>query len=113
MKGRAGGFWYQTVIRPNVDLAIEVATALYKSGAPLEILDAEKLLKILREEDNVRLTPYVFHDYMNHHEEGTVYCLPWEYECGDDKEAPLTLAQYHDIVSLAEWQEIGKVKVIG
>lgn len=95
-----------------VDLAIEVATALYKSGAPLEILDAEKLLKILREEDNVRLTPYVFHDYMNHHEEGTVYCLPWEYECGNDKDATLTLAQYHDIVSLAEWQEIGKVKVI-
>ena len=24
----------------------------------------------------------------------------------------VTLAQYHDVVSLAEWQEIGKVKVI-
>lgn len=35
----------------NVGLAIEVATALYKAGAPLLIYDAEKLLRILREED--------------------------------------------------------------
>ena len=32
-----------------------------------------KLLKILNEEDYVGLIPYTFHDYMNHHEEGTVY----------------------------------------
>ena len=46
----------------NVGLAIEVATALYKAGAPLLIYDAEKLLRILREEDWVRLVPSSFHN---------------------------------------------------
>ena len=54
-----------------VDVAVEVATALYKSGAPLEIHDAAKLLRILKEKDHVKLIPYTFHDYMGHHEEGT------------------------------------------
>ncbi len=37
----------------NVGLAIEVATVLYKAGIPLLIYDAEKLLRILLEEDYV------------------------------------------------------------
>ena len=41
----------------NVGLAIEVVTALYKAGALLLIYDAEKLLRILREGDYVRLVP--------------------------------------------------------
>ena len=73
------------------DVAVEVATALYKSGIPLEIHDAGKLLRILKEEDHVRLIPYTFHDYMGHHEEGTVYQLPWEYECMDSEENSLSL----------------------
>ena len=32
----------------NAGLAIEVATALYKAGAPLLIYDAEKLLRAIR-----------------------------------------------------------------
>ena len=44
------------------DVAIEVATALYKTGAPLEIHDAAKLLRILKEKDHVKLIPYTFHD---------------------------------------------------
>ena len=95
----------------NVDVAIDVATAIYKSGAPLEISDAEKLLKILNEEDYVGLIPRTFHDYMNHHDEGTVYELPWKYELGDKSESLLTKAQYDEIISLAEWDEIEKVKV--
>ena len=43
---------------------------------------------------------------MGHHEEGTVYQLPWEYECMDSEENVLSLKQYHDIISLAEWDEI-------
>ena len=74
-----------------VDVAVEVATALYKSGAPLEIHDAAKLLRILKEKDHVKLIPYTFHDYMGHHEEGTVYQLPWEYECMDSEENSLSL----------------------
>ena len=100
----------------NVDIAIDVATALYKSGAPLEISDAVKLLKILCEEDSVGLIPCTFHDYMNHHDEGTVYELPWKYQLSDDcddSESLLTKAQYDEIVSLAEWDEIRKVRVSG
>ena len=87
----------------NAGLAIEVATALYKAGAQLLIYDAEKLLRILLEEDYVRLVPDSYHNYMGYQEEGTVYELPWEYECSDGGDSPLTLEQYHAIVSLAEW----------
>ena len=87
----------------NAGLAIEVATALYKAGAPLLIYDAEKLLRILLEEDYVRLVPDSYHNYMGYQEEGTVYELPWEYECSDDANSILTKEQYQATVSLAEW----------
>ena len=96
----------------NVGLAIEVATALYKAGATLLIYDAEKLLRILREEDWVRLVPSSFHNYMGYQEEGTVYELPWEYECSDNGDSPLALEQYHAIVSLTKWQPEERVKPI-
>lgn len=96
----------------NVGLAIEVATALYKAGAPLLIYDAERLLRILREEDWVRLVPSSFHNYMGYQDEGTVYELPWEYECSGDVDSPLTLEQYHAIVSLTEWQPEERVRPI-
>ena len=77
----------------NVELAIEIATALYKAGVPLMIYDAEKFLKILKEEDYVRLVPESFHNYMGYQEEGCVYELPWEYECSEDDDLPLTKEQ--------------------
>ena len=95
----------------NVGLAIEVATALYKAGTPLLIYDAEKLLRILLEEDYVRLVPDSYHNYLGYQEEGSVYELPWEYECSDDSNSVLTKEQYQAIVSLAEWQEVEKIKV--
>lgn len=88
----------------NAGLAIEVATALYKAGTPLLIYDAEKLLRILLEEDCVRLVPDSYHNYMGYQEEGAVYELPWESECSDDCDSSLTREQYHAIVSIAEWQ---------
>ena len=94
----------------NAGLAIEVATALYKAGAPLLIYDAEKLLRILREEDSVRLVPSSFHNYMSYQDEGTVYELPWNYECSDDGDSPLTREQYQAIVSLAKWQPEERVR---
>lgn len=84
-------------------MAIEVATALYKAGTPLLIYDVEKLLRILLEEDYVRLVPDSYHNYMGYQEEGSVYELPWEYECSDDSNSVLTKEQYQAIVSLAEW----------
>ncbi len=95
----------------NAGLAIEVATALYKAGAPLLIYDAEKLLRILLEEDDVRLVPDAYHNYMGYQEEGTVYELPWEYECSEDGNSVLTKEQYQAIVSLAEWQPEGHIKL--
>lgn len=96
----------------KVELAIEVATALYKAGVPLMIYDAEKFLKILKEEDYVRLVPESFHNYMGYQEEGCVYELPWEYECADDDDSFLTLKQYYALVSIAEWQSESRVKPI-
>lgn len=96
----------------KVGLAIEVATALYKAGVPLMIYDAEKFLKILKEEDYVRLVPESFHNYMGYQEEGRVYELPWEYECADDDDSFLTLKQYHALVSTVEWQSESRVKPI-
>ena len=49
---------------------------------------------------------------MGYQEEGAVYELPWEYECSDDGDSPLTLEQYHAIVSLTEWQPEDRVKLI-
>ncbi|MCS2232309.1 hypothetical protein NXU85_17895 [Phocaeicola vulgatus] len=40
---------------------------------------------------------------MGNKEEGSVYELPWEYECSDDSNSVLTKEQYHAIVSIAEW----------
>lgn len=93
-------------------LAIEVTTALYKAGTPLLIYDAEKLLRILLEEDYVRLVPDSYHNYMCYQEEGTVYELPWEYECSDDGDSSLAWEQYQEIVSLTEWQPEEQVKPI-
>lgn len=93
----------------NTGLAIEVATALYKAGAPLLIYDAEKLLRILLEDDYVRLVPDSYHNYMGYQEEGSVYELPWEYECSDDSNSVLTKEQYQAIVSLAEWLDIERI----
>lgn len=96
----------------KVELAIKVATALYKAGVPLMIYDAEKFLKILKEEDYVQLVPESFHNYMGYQEEGRVYELPWEYECADDNDSFLTLKQYHALVSTAEWQSESRAKPI-
>ena len=95
----------------STKVAIEVATALYKAGTPLLIYNAEKLLRILLEEDCVRLVPDSYHNYMGYQEEGTVYELPWEYECSDDGGSTLTREQYQEAVSFVEWQSEKRVRV--
>lgn len=96
----------------NAGLAIEVATGLYKAGAPLLIYDAEKFLRILLEEDYVRLVPDSYHNYMEYKEESSVYELPWEYECSDDTNSVMTKEQYQAIVLLVEWQPEEQVNPI-
>ena len=46
---------------------------------------------------------------MGYQEEGTVYELPWKYECSDDTNSVLTKEQYLAIVSIAEWQDIERI----
>lgn len=84
-----------------VDIGVEIAMALYDSGCPLIIHDVQKLLDIFEERDCVKLTPHTFHDYMNHHKEGSVFTLP--YECYLSLDDEITKEQYEEIVSLAEW----------
>ena len=85
-----------------VDAGCEIALALYEAGAPLLVHDAQKMLDILEERDFVMLTPHTFHDYLNHHEEGSVFDLPYECYLGDGDD--ITREQYDEIVALAEWK---------
>ena len=91
------GFSYSAYIADAVDIAV----ALYETGCPLIIHDAQKILDVLEEKDNVLLTAYTFHDYFCHHDEGSVFSLP--YECYLDQPDELTREQYNEIVSLAHW----------
>ena len=65
----------------NAELAIEVATALYKARGPLQIYDAEKLLRILLDEDYVRLVPDSYHNYMGYQEGGNTNALTMLIHC--------------------------------
>ena len=85
-----------------VDAGCEIALALYEAGAPLLMHNAQKILDILEGKDYVKLTPHTFHDYLNHHEEGSVFDLPYECYLGNEDE--ITREQYDEIVSLAEWK---------
>lgn len=84
-----------------VDAGCEIALALYEAGAPLLLYNAQKMLDTLEAKDYVKLTPHTFHDYLNHHEEGSVFDLPYECYLGNGDE--ITREQYDEIVSLAEW----------
>lgn len=92
-----------------VDAGCEIALALYEAGAPLLLHNAQKMLDILEAKDYVRLTPHTFHDYLNHHEEGSVFDLPYECYLGLDEE--ITREQYDEIVSLATWNPVGQLEL--
>ena len=70
--------------------------------APLLVHDAQKILDILEGKDYVKLTPHTFHDYLNHHDEGSVFDLPYECDLGSDD--GITREQYDEIVSQATWE---------
>lgn len=92
-----------------VDAGCEIALALYEAGAPLLLYDAQKMLDILEGKDYVKLTPHTFHDYLDHHEEGSVFDLPYECYLGNGDE--ITREQYDEIVSLATWEPEGELKL--
>ena len=92
-----------------VDAGCEIALALYEAGAPLLLHDAQKMLDILEARDYVKLTPHTFHDYLNHHDEGSVFDLPYECYLGNGDE--ITREQYDEIVSLATWKPEGQLEL--
>lgn len=94
-----------------IEELLDIAVALDNAGAPLRIGDAQKLLNILEEKDYVAIRTYVFHDYLNHHEEGTVICLPYDEQC-DDEGILWTREIKQKIIENAEWEPIKEVKTI-
>ena len=92
-----------------VDAGCEIALALYEAGAPLLLHNAQKMLDILEGKDYVKLTPHTFHDYLDHHEEGSVFDLPYECYLGNGDE--ITREQYDEIVSLATWEPEGQLEL--
>ena len=89
---------------------LKVALALYETGAPLHIDDAERLLAAVEETDFVRLTSCTFHNYLNWQDETSVYSLPWEYEC-DYEEYGITREQLQEIIDYSEWMSEQKLKI--
>ena len=92
-----------------VDAGCEIALALYEAGAPLLLHNAQKMLDILEAKDYVKLTPHTFHDYLNHHDEGSVFDLPYECYLGNGDE--ITREQYDEIVSVATWSPEGQLEL--
>lgn len=93
-----------------VEELLDIAVALYKAGAPLRVGDAQKLLKILEEKDHVAIRTWTFHDYLGHHEEGSVIRLPYDEEC-HDKNSMWTMEIKQAIIENAEWEPIEQVGV--
>ena len=89
---------------------LDIAVALYKAGAPLRVGDAQRILDILEERDYVAIRPYTFHDYLNHHKEGSVIRLPLDEICDDDNSL-WTREIKQAIIDNAEWVPIEKVGV--
>ena len=83
--------------------------ALYETGAPFVFYDAENLLHILEESGTVRISPFIFHDYLKGGDDEGVIRLPYEEDC--DKEEELTRGQYDEIVRLADWEPDVQLKL--
>ena len=108
----AGGKWIVTFdisYSAYVGIGLKIAMALYETGAPVVFHNAENLLHILEETGKVRITPFIFHDYLKAGDDEGVFELPYAEDC--DKEDELSRAQYDEIVRLAEWEPDSQVKL--
>ncbi len=108
----AGGKWIITFgisYSAYADEGLRIAMALYKTGAPFVFYDAENLLHILEETGTVRISPFIFHDYLKAGDDEGVVGLPYKEDC--DKEGELTREQYDEIVKLADWDPDVQLKL--
>jgi len=88
---------HSTYIAEGIDIVI----ALYDSGAPFILSDAENLLGFLEERDSVMLMANDIVDKVMY-PVWSVYSLPYERDCG--KEDEISREQYDAIVKFAEWR---------
>ena len=89
-------------------IGLKIAMALYETGAPFIFYDAQNLLHILEETGTIRISPFTFHDYLGSGDDEGVIDLPFVEDC--DKEGELTIAQFNEIVSLAQWEPDVRLK---
>ena len=99
------GFSYSAYMEEG----LRIAMALYETGAPFIFYEAENLLHVLEESGTVRLSPFIFHDYLQGGDDEGVFDLPYVEDC--DKEGELSRAQYDEIVKLAEWEPDVQLKL--
>lgn len=98
------GFIFEFEIMNYIYVAegIDVAIALYDAGVPFVLKDADKLLAILEERDEILLMSSVINNLMGIQKKINVFTLPYEENCGNDDE--ISREQYESIVKLAEWE---------
>lgn len=91
--------------------AVNVAVALYKAGAPLDMSWAEMMLAAVEGTDEVRIRPNTYHDYIGQDCEGCGGTLeiPFEYELEglEWDEKSLT-----EVIEAARWDKLSEVKPI-
>ena len=92
-----------------IDDAVNVAVALYKAGAPLDMSWAEMMLAAVEGTDEVRIRPDTYHDYLGHDCDrcgGTIE-IPFEYELEDSW---WTADSLRGFMKYAKWDKLDEVK---
>lgn len=92
-----------------IDHAVNVAVALYKAGAPLDMSWAEMMLAAVEGTDEVRIRPNTFHDYIGGDCEGCggTIEIPFEYEV---EGSWWTVDKLREFNKYAIWDKLDKVK---
>ena len=101
----AGGKWlisFGISYSAYVDTGLEIAMALYESGAPFIYHEAETTLHVLEETGWIRLSPHYFHDYLEGGDDEGIFPLPFVEYCGEEEH--ISRAQYDEIVRAAKWE---------
>lgn len=94
-----------------IDYAVNVAVALYKAGAPLDMSHAETMLAAVEGTDEVRIRPNTYHDYLGGDCEGCGGSIeiPFEYEMEDSWWTSKSLREF---IKYAKWDTLEEVKPI-
>ena len=94
-----------------IDSAVNVAVALYKAGAPLNMGWPEMMLAAVEGTDEVRIRPNTYHDYIGQDCDGCggTIEIPFEYEV---EGSWWTVDNLREFIKYAKWDKLEKVKPI-